>query len=740
MNVRVDLQYAIQDGTEVVFRSPVDCSQVTGLVVYYPDGEDIVSQEFLFADAHGNNVGDVDHLFSENAVVKVILDVITGMAFVQNADTNAYLEDRLAEAVTHTPQSLTPKQQAQARENIDATQSPLVVRVDGVPFDGEDLSLVDNTVSDIYSVASSGRPVVLSFDYYGGYCNLRSIDSVDNSLYFDHPAGNVDGCIKLNGLDDKVELIESDAVRYSKQYWSESHKAQARENIGASSVGKTTSGGGEIFNDYKNNEAGYKAAAFGEWSKASGEASLAAGMRKEASGKDCNESGFNESMWRYNESIGTGSVAIGMGAVAYSRASKSLGYRTQTGYPANEEAAGNRSEAKKYGYKEEHEGQAAVAIGSDTVALANNSLAGGHKALVTAKNSLAFGSTATNAAGEEVQTTASGSSSVALGGGSIASGSNSFSCGLLTEASGNYSAALGNNTIASGPNSFAIGVSTSANGDRAVATGTKTNASGVGAVAIGNETKATGNASFASGWLTNANGHYSYALGRGTSANKDYSSAFGIFNTADAEAQTSIGKYNAKDENALFIVGNGTGGGSSRKNAFVVKNDGDTLISGNAYINGDKPVATQKYVDDAIANAGGSAEGTVLYTVQTLTDEQKAQARANIGAIGTDSFDVTFGGDVTVGSMVHADQVAANAVLTSTIVGPVTFINDVLCDYELNVTERLSAYQIYVHEDIYVQDDKKVATEEYVNTTLGGVETALDSILAIQNNLIGGDA
>ena len=95
MNVRVNLTTPITDGTEVVFRSPVDCSQVTGLVVYYDGG----SKEFAFADAHGNNVGDIDHLFAENVVVKVILDVTTGMAFVQNADTNAYIERTFVKTV-----------------------------------------------------------------------------------------------------------------------------------------------------------------------------------------------------------------------------------------------------------------------------------------------------------------------------------------------------------------------------------------------------------------------------------------------------------------------------------------------------------------------------------------------------------------------------------------------------------------------------------------------------------------
>ena len=89
-NIIVDYNAPIQDGTELVFRSPVDCSQITGLQVNYIGG----SKEFMLADAHGNNVGDIDHLFAENVVVKVILDVTTGMAFVQNPDTNSYLEYR----------------------------------------------------------------------------------------------------------------------------------------------------------------------------------------------------------------------------------------------------------------------------------------------------------------------------------------------------------------------------------------------------------------------------------------------------------------------------------------------------------------------------------------------------------------------------------------------------------------------------------------------------------------------
>ena len=97
-NIRVDLDYTIKDGCSVVFRSPCDCTEITGLIVYYiTEAGEQASKEFSLADAHGENVGDIPHLFAENVVVKVILDVSNGMAYVQNADTNAYLEGRFNE-------------------------------------------------------------------------------------------------------------------------------------------------------------------------------------------------------------------------------------------------------------------------------------------------------------------------------------------------------------------------------------------------------------------------------------------------------------------------------------------------------------------------------------------------------------------------------------------------------------------------------------------------------------------
>ena len=96
MNVRVDLQETIYDGMEVKFKAPCDASVVTGLNLYYPVDGVVEAREFAFADANTNDLRHLDALFAEGAVVKVILDLDANMAFVQNADTNAYLEHRLS--------------------------------------------------------------------------------------------------------------------------------------------------------------------------------------------------------------------------------------------------------------------------------------------------------------------------------------------------------------------------------------------------------------------------------------------------------------------------------------------------------------------------------------------------------------------------------------------------------------------------------------------------------------------
>lgn len=97
--LRVDVPYIIKDGSEVLFNSPCDFSKVTGLKVYYinPQSLEEVSESFTFCDANGNDVSTLENMFSSGALVKVLLSVTEGRAFVQNAVTNSYIENKFKE-------------------------------------------------------------------------------------------------------------------------------------------------------------------------------------------------------------------------------------------------------------------------------------------------------------------------------------------------------------------------------------------------------------------------------------------------------------------------------------------------------------------------------------------------------------------------------------------------------------------------------------------------------------------
>ena len=96
-NIKIELSLPIIDGMPLSFKAPCDCVAVTGIKVEYPEGDSTVSKVFTFADAHGNELTGIGNLFTAGAMVRVILDTDTNKAFLQNADTNAYLEGRFRE-------------------------------------------------------------------------------------------------------------------------------------------------------------------------------------------------------------------------------------------------------------------------------------------------------------------------------------------------------------------------------------------------------------------------------------------------------------------------------------------------------------------------------------------------------------------------------------------------------------------------------------------------------------------
>lgn len=101
-HVIVNSKTPLIDGMVLTFKAPCDCTAVAGLKVNYPNATDDDSTEatktFVFKDAHGNALTGIGNLFSQDAYVKVILDTVNGFAYLQNADTNSYLEGKLAEA------------------------------------------------------------------------------------------------------------------------------------------------------------------------------------------------------------------------------------------------------------------------------------------------------------------------------------------------------------------------------------------------------------------------------------------------------------------------------------------------------------------------------------------------------------------------------------------------------------------------------------------------------------------
>ena len=95
-NIKIELGHPVIDGMPLSFRAPCNCNEVTGIKVMWPDGEDIHFIVFSFADAHKNDLTGLGNLFAANAMVRVVLDTANAKAYLQNADTNAYLEAALA--------------------------------------------------------------------------------------------------------------------------------------------------------------------------------------------------------------------------------------------------------------------------------------------------------------------------------------------------------------------------------------------------------------------------------------------------------------------------------------------------------------------------------------------------------------------------------------------------------------------------------------------------------------------
>ena len=154
----------------------------------------------------------------------------------------------------------------------------------------------------------------------------------------------------------------------------------------------------------------------------------------------------------------------------------------------------------------------------------------------------------------------------------------SFAEGRETAVVGQYGHAEGRGTV-SGYAAHSEGGWTTALGDYAHAEGQETKAAYYGSHSEGYRTEASGQGAHAEGGMSTASGQGAHAEGYKTTASGDYSHAGGHNTIARANIQTVIGRYNAPNDNAAFIIGNGTAG-SSRSNAVEVEWSGTAKFAG----------------------------------------------------------------------------------------------------------------------------------------------------------------
>lgn len=91
--IKINTKHPVYDGAPITFRAPCDCTETEGVSVN--------SKNFVFKDAHGVALTGMGNLFVKDAVVKVILDVTNSCAYIQNADTNSYLESKNSDHIVN---------------------------------------------------------------------------------------------------------------------------------------------------------------------------------------------------------------------------------------------------------------------------------------------------------------------------------------------------------------------------------------------------------------------------------------------------------------------------------------------------------------------------------------------------------------------------------------------------------------------------------------------------------------
>ena len=326
-------------------------------------------------------------------------------------------------------------------------------------------------------------------------------------------------------------------------------------------------------------------------------------------------------------------------------------------------------------------------------------------------------------------------------------GKSSHAEGENSVASGQFSHAEGNNNIASGQGAHAEGLNTQATEKATHSEGNTTKATGINAHAEGNETEASGNTSHSEGYNTKATGGMSHSEGYDTKATGSISHSEGYSTTASESYAHAEGHNTTASGSASHAEGRNTEASGSQAHA----EGSNTLASNfNTHAEGNNTQATKNEAHAEGCNttaSGGASHAEGEYT--TASGYSSHAEGGNTTASGYSSH-AEGGNTVAGGAYSHAGGLGTIASGSSqTSIGKYNRedVNALLIvgnGSGPSATERSNAFTVNRNGTATVQtnpiEDMDVANKGYVDNLVGSVETALDSIIAMQEELIGGDA
>lgn len=200
-------------------------------------------------------------------------------------------------------------------------------------------------------------------------------------------------------------------------------------------------------------------------------------------------------------------------------------------------------------------------------------------------------------------------------------------------------------------------------------------------VAMGDNNEASGTYSVAIGDSNTSKWDDTVAIGKNTTARASQSMAVGLYTIASNPTQFVCGQYNiVSDTNGddnLFIVGNGTGVGASRSNAFSVDKDGmatceSLFANGGIHSNQDVTSRSGKSLEDSVQsiNFTATAGTTKTLSVPNNSAGYIITSGAHINNQNIYIYNVASTGAVTLKAMGTASNITtATSTRTITLTG-----------------------------------------------------------------------